>query len=100
MLQAPAVLHARNGYFYNPPSNAPPEYPNILPGVNTTERECLRAEHKVLHAHWTKYVHIGRITVHIGAAAFDEWVLSALEDPDEGLKGATIRDAYDYFMGN
>ena len=56
-----------------PTPNAPPSYPNILPGENTAERECLRAEHKVLYVHWDKYVHTGRITVNIGAAVFNEW---------------------------
>ena len=79
MIQAPAVFHARNGDFYNPHPNALPAYPNILPGANMDERKYLRAEHKVLYVHWAKYVHTGRIFVNIGAAAFNKWVLSALE---------------------
>ena len=100
MLQAPAIFHARNGDFYNPPPNAPPAYPNILPGANTDKCERLRAEHKVLYVHWYKYVHTGRITVNIGAAAFHSWVLVALEDPNEGINGVTVRDVYDYVTGN
>ena len=100
MLQAPAVFHARKGNFYNPPPNAPPAYPNILPGVNTAEHEHLRAKHKVLYVHWDKYVHTGRIEVNIGAAALNKWVLVALRDPEEGLNGDTIHDIYDYAMGN
>ena len=99
-LKAPDVFHAQNVDFYNPPPNAPPEYPNILPGANTAKRERLRAEHKVLYVHWAKYVHTGRIAVNIGAAAFYEWVLTTLEDPNEGIKGFTIRKVYDYVMGN
>ena len=38
VLQAPAVFHARNGDFFNPPPNAPPAYPNIFPGANTAKR--------------------------------------------------------------
>ena len=57
--------------------------------------ERLQAEHKVLYVHWSKYVHTGGIYVTIGAATFDKWVLSALEDPDEGLNGVTIREIYD-----
>ena len=53
-----------------------------------------------MYFHWAKYVHTGCITVNIGAATFNEWVLAALEDPNEGLNGVTIRDVYDYFMGN
>ena len=53
-----------------------------------------------MHSHWPKYVHTGRISVHIGAAAFDEWVIAELKYPDEGINGVTIRDAYDYVMGN
>ena len=100
MLQAPAVFHGRSGDFYNPPPNAPPAYPNILPGAITAERERLQPEHKVLYVYWAKYVHIGRIAVNIGAAAFNEWVLAAIEDPDEGLNRVTIRDVFDYVMGN
>ena len=100
ILQAPAVFHARNGELYNPPPNAPPSYPNILPGENTAERECLRAEHKVLYVHWDKYVHTGRITVNIGAAVFNKWVLAAIKYPKEGLNGVTTRDVYDYIMSN
>ena len=84
ILQAPAIFHARNEDFYNPLSNAPPAYPDILPGANTDERDCLWAEHKVLYFHWAKYVHTGQTTVNIGAAAFAEWVIAALEDPEEG----------------
>ena len=100
MLQAPAVFHARNGDFYNPPPNAPTAYPNTLPRANTAKRERLRAKHKVLYVHWAKYVHTGRIKVSIWAAAFDEWVLVALKEPNEGLNGFTIHGVYDYFMGN
>ena len=53
-----------------------------------------------MYFHWYKYVHTGRIAVNIRAAAFDEWVLAALKDSDEGLNGVTIRDVYDYVMGN
>ena len=100
MLQEPAVFHDRNGDFYNPPSNAPPAYPNILPGANTAEHERLRAKHKVLYVHWAKYVHTGRIAVNVGAAAFNKWVLAEIEDPDKMLNGVTIRNVYDYVMGN
>ena len=100
MLQAPAVFHSLNGDFYNPPPNAPPAYPNILPGANTADHERLQAKHKVLYVHCAKYVHTGRISVNIEAAAFEKWVLAALEDPDEGLNGVTIRDVYDYVVGN
>ena len=96
MLQAPAAFHAQNGDFYNPPPNAPPSYPNTLPGANTDKHEHLKAEHKVLYVHWAKYVHTGRITVNTRAAAFDEWVLSALKDPSEGTNEVTIRDVFDY----
>ena len=51
-----------------------------------------------MYFHWTNYVHTGRIAVNIGATAFDEWVLAALEDPGEGLNGVTIRDVYEYVM--
>ena len=42
MLQSPAAFHAKNGDFDKPPPNAPPAYPNILPGeiglsANTSE---------------------------------------------------------------
>ena len=53
-----------------------------------------------MYVHWAKCVHTGRIKVNIRAAAFDEWVLAALEDPDEGLNGVTIRDVYYYVMSN
>ena len=96
MLQAPSVFHARNGDFYNPLPNAPPSYPNILPNENTAECERLQSEHNLLYVHCAKYVHTGRIR----AAAFDKWGLTALEDSDEGLNGVTIRDVYDYVMGN
>ena len=59
----------------------PPAHPNIIPGGNTDERERLQSKHKVLYVYWDKYVHTGRISVNIGASAFDEWVLAALEDP-------------------
>ena len=100
MLQAPAVFHAQNRDFYNPPPNELPAYPNKFPISNTAERKHLRAKHKVLYVHWDKYVHTGRITVNIRAAAFEEWVISALEDPNKGLNGVIIRDVYDYVMGN
>ena len=60
----------------------------------------LRAEHKVMYVHWTKYVYTGRIAVNIGAAAFEKWVLATLDDPDEGLNEVTIRDVYDYVIDN
>ena len=100
MLQAPSVFHALNRDFYNPPPNAPPAYPNVLPGANTAKRKRLQSETKVFYVHCAKYVHIGRITVNIRAAAFDEWVIAALEDLDEGLNRVTIRDVYDSVMGN
>ena len=53
-----------------------------------------------MYIHWTKFVHTGRIAVNIGAATFDEWVLAALKNPNKGLNGVTIRDVYDYVMGN
>ena len=53
-----------------------------------------------MHVHWAKYVHTRRITANIGAAVFNEWVLTTLKYPDEGLNGVTIRDVYDYVMGN
>ena len=53
-----------------------------------------------MYVHWYKYVHTGRITVNIGAAAFHSWVLVALEDPNEGINGVTVRDVYDYVTGN
>ena len=31
---------------------------------------------------------------------FDKLVLAALKDPNEGLNGVTIRNVYDYVMGN
>ena len=52
MLQAPAVFHTRNEDFYNPSTNVPPAYPNILPCENTAYHERLRSEHKVLYFHW------------------------------------------------
>ena len=101
MNQSLAILHSQNGDFYNrPPPNAPPAYPNILPGANMAERECLRSNHKVLDVHLSNYVHTGRIFVSIGAAAFDKWVLAALEDSNKGLTRVTISDVYDYVMGN
>ena len=100
MLQAPAIFHARNGYFYNNPPNAPPLYSKNIPGANTADRECLSSEHKLLYVHWAKYVHTGRIAVNIGAATFDEWVLAAIEDPNVGLNEVTICDVYDYVMDN
>ena len=102
MLQSPAVFYARNGEFYNPPPppNATPSYPNILYRANTAKRERLRVKDKVLYVHWAKYVHTGRITVNIGAAAFDEWVIAALKDLDKGLNGVTICDVYNYIMEN
>ena len=71
MLQAPAISHTQNGDFYNPPPNAPPSYPNILPSANTADREHLQAEHKVLYLHWSDYTHSCRIAVNIGAVAFN-----------------------------
>ena len=100
MLQAPAIFHARNGYFYNNPPNAPPLYSKNIPGANTADRECLSSEHKLLYVHWAKYVHTGRIAVNIGAATFDEWVIAAIEDPNVGLNEVTICDVYDYVMDN
>ena len=47
---------------------------------------------------WAKYIHTGCVSVNIIAAAFNVWVLTALEDPDKGLNGVTIRDVYDYVM--
>ena len=64
------------------------------------ERNRLCEKHKVLYVHWAKYAHTGRIAVNIGAAAFDEWVLTALEDPDKGVSRVTIRNVYDYVMDN
>ena len=100
MIQAPAVFHGRSGDFYNPPPNAPPAYPNILPGVNTAERKRLQAEHTVLYVHWAKYVRTGHIAVNVGAVAFNKWVLAEIEDPNKMLNGVTIRNVYDYVMGN
>ena len=88
------------GTHTSPPPNAPPAYPNILPGANTAKRERLRAEHKVLYVHWAKYVHTGRIAVNINATAFEEWVFAALEDPNEGLNGFIVRNVYNYAMEN
>ena len=53
-----------------------------------------------MYVHWANYVRTRRIAVNIGAAAFDEWVLAALKDPDKGLNGVAIRNIYDYVMGN
>ena len=53
-----------------------------------------------MYVHWAKYVHTGRIAVNIRASAFNKWVLAALEDPAKGINGVTIRDVYDYVMGN
>ena len=100
MLQSPAVFNYQNGYFYNPPPNAPPAYPNTLPSANTEEREHLQVENTLFYVHCANYFHTGRISVNIGAAAFDEWVLAALEDPDKGLNGVTICNVYNYVMGN
>ena len=62
--------------------------------------ERLQSKHKVLYVQWTKYVHTGYISITIGDAAFNEWVLAAHEEPGKGLTGVTIRDVYHYVMGN
>ena len=39
-----------------------------------------------------------RIAVNIGAAAFKEWVIAELSDPNEGINGVNIRTLYEHVM--
>lgn len=97
-LQDAPVFLARNGAAYNPPANAPADYPNIPGGTTTAERERLRGENDITKTYWETAEHAKRITVNIGAAAFDKFVYAELDDPDEGLNDVEIRDLYDHVM--
>ena len=97
-LQDPPVFLARNGAAYNPPNNAPDDYSHIPAGTPTAKRERLRAENAVAKAYWEAAEHARRITVNIGAAAFDKFVYAKLDDPDEGLNDVELRDLYDHVM--
>ena len=96
--QDPAAFLARNGNAYNPPATAPPAYPEIVAGATTAEREEARALHKIDVRNWDTSTHAASLVAEIGAAAFDEYVLAELMDPDEGLNGVTIRQIYDHVM--
>ena len=98
LLQDPVVFLARNGVTYDPPAAAPLPYPVIPPNATTAPREELRATNKVDSFNWDQYQHTQRIAVNIGAAAFDDWVIAELDDPDEGLNGVDIRTLYEHVM--
>ena len=98
LLQDPVVFHAINGASYNPPGAAPLTYPLIPQGATTAAREELRATNKVQNFDWDRYQHTQRIAVNIGAVAFDEWVITELDNPDEGLNGVNIRTLYEHVM--
>ena len=62
---------------------------------------CLRAgiyQHAVDATFWATANRGRRIAVNIGTAAFEPYVYAELNDPDEGLNDANIRDLYDHVM--
>ena len=97
-LQDPPVFLARNGAAYNPPNIAPDNYPIIPNGSTTAERERLRADNDLAQTYWKTAEHARRITVNIGAAAFEKFVYAELDDVDEGLNGVDLRSLYDHVM--
>ena len=89
---------AQNGDAYKPPLVTPPTYPTIVMGTTTAEREQPCAENTVDATYWTTANHGQRITVKIGAAAFNEYVYAKIDDPDKGLNDVIIQDLYDCVM--